>query len=77
MTRKAISAPLTRAAVMNCLCEGFLQVMQLDLLSVPSSLTVLQGNSGNHLLSSSAVGRVEKREKRVEKREQKLWIMDG
>lgn len=67
MTGNTISAPLTCAAVVDRLCEGFLQVVQLDLLSVPSSLTVLQCNSGNHLLSSSAVGT-------VEKREQELWI---
>lgn len=47
---------LTCAAVVDRLCDGFLQVSRPDLLSVPSSLTVLQCRLINHLLSCGAAG---------------------
>lgn len=47
---------LTCVAVVHSSGKGFLQVLQLDLLSVPSSLTVLQRYFFNHLLSCGAAG---------------------
>lgn len=47
---------LTCVAVVHCLCDGFLQVGKLDLLSVPSSLPVLQCHFVNHLFSCGAAG---------------------
>lgn len=51
---------LTCVIVVNCLCDGLLQVVQLDLLSLSSSLTVLQSHFVYHLLSCSAAHRKHK-----------------
>lgn len=48
---------LTCVVVVNCLCDGFLQVGQPDLLSVPSSLPVLHSQFVYHLLSCGAAGK--------------------
>lgn len=47
----------TCAAVGSRLGDGLLQVGQPDLLSVPSSLPVLQSRSVDHLLSCGAAAR--------------------
>ena len=48
---------LTWVAVVGRLCDGFLQVCPLDLVSVPSRLPVLQCHFVNHLLSCGAAGK--------------------
>lgn len=45
---------LTCGAVVNCLSDGILQVLQLDLFSVPPSLPVLQHYLVDHILACGA-----------------------